>query len=154
MVLLCICCISCARQDVNVLSVEPQAFVTESGRMGVSLWFLVDGYKDTRTLELHSPDGIFAWNLNVDSTVYNGQEYIGSSNAVMPLGLALPEGQWSYTLVFRDGRTEEGIFEIPYRDVDGALERALGQKLPCFDPVSNLTVISDIPSNSMIQLGL
>ena len=104
---------SCARQDLKVFPVVSEAYETADGHNALSLWFdTTEGYKDAVALEIFSPGGLYTWHLQPRSEEYNGAVYTGSSDASMPAGLELPAGEWTYTLVFRDGRTYEGSFII------------------------------------------
>ena len=131
--------VSCNRSDINVVSTAVSPYVIKKdGRMGVAVYFNLEGYENASTLELHSPDG-FVWSLPVSESELSGLKYTGSADAVMPLGLDLPQGKWSYVLIFKDGRTDEGTFEISYTDKEGALERAGSEA--GFDAISNLNVL-------------
>ena len=110
--LLLLLCVSCERDTIKASSVVSDSFVTTDGREAVSLWFVLEGYTDAQRLEIRSPSESLTWSLPVSTEDYEGRQFTGSSDAVMPLGTSLPEGRWSYTLVFRDGRTLEGVFDI------------------------------------------
>lgn len=104
---------SCAREDLRVFPAVSQAYKTPDGHNALSLWFdTSDGYKDCVALEISSPGGLYTWHLEPRSQEYEGATYTGSSDAAMPAGLELPAGEWTYTLVFRDGRTYQGSFSI------------------------------------------
>lgn len=104
---------SCARQDVKVFPVVSQAYKRADGHNALSLWFdTSDGYKDAVALEIFSPGGLYTWHLEPRTQEYEGASYTGSSDAAMPAGLELPAGEWTYTLVFRDGRTYQGSFSV------------------------------------------
>jgi len=112
LILILLLCVSCERDSIKASTVVSNTFVTAEGREAVSLWFALDGYTEAQRLEIRTPDKSLSWNLGVSTADFDGLVFTGSADAVMPLGLALPEGQWSYTLVFRDGRTLEGVFDI------------------------------------------
>lgn len=112
LILLLLLCVSCERDTVKASSVVSESFVTREGREAVSLWFVLEGYTDAQRLEIRSPSDSLTWSLAVSTAEYEGRVFTGSSDAVMPLGTSLLEGQWSYTLVFKDGRTLEGVFDI------------------------------------------
>ncbi len=104
---------SCAREDLKVFPAVSQPYVSTDGHNSLSLWFdTSDGYKDAVALEIRSPQGEYTWHLEPLTAQYKGATYTGSADASMPAGLPLPKGQWTYTLVFKDGRTYEGSFEI------------------------------------------
>lgn len=104
---------SCAKQDLKVFPVVSQAYETEDGHKALSLWFdTSDGYRDAVALEIYSPGGLYTWHIQPRTQEYNGATYTGSSDASMPAGIELPAGEWTYTLVFKDGRTYEGSFTI------------------------------------------
>jgi len=112
LILILLLCISCERDSIKARTVASSTFVTQEGREAVSLWFALDGYTEAQRLEIRTPDGSLSWNLGVSTQDFEGSVFTGSADAVMPLGVSLPSGQWSYTLVFRDGRTLEGVFDI------------------------------------------
>lgn len=105
-------CVSCYRDEIDVKSVLAEPSVLDNGRDVLGVWLLAEGEATAKRLELRSPDSAFLWSLDVYTKEMNGQKYTGSANAFMPLGVSLPEGRWSYTLIFEDGRTSEGKFDI------------------------------------------
>lgn len=113
LILILIFLCSCSRQDLKVFPAVSQPYQTSDGHNAISLWVdTADGYKDAVALEIFSPDGEYTWHLEPRTAQYKGTTYTGSSDAAMPAGIALPQGKWTYTLVFKDGRTYEGSFEI------------------------------------------
>ena len=112
LILILLLCVCCERDSIKATTTVSNTFVTEEGREAVSLWFALDGYTEAQRLEIRTPDKSLSWNLGVSTSDYEGRVFTGSADAVMPLGVSLPKGQWSYTLVFKDGRTLEGVFDI------------------------------------------
>ena len=111
LILIAVC--SCARQDLKVFPAVAEPYLTSDGHNALNLWVdTADGYKDAVALEVFSPDGEYTWHLQPRTADYKGATYTGSADAAMPSGLSFPKGQWTYTLVFKDGRTYEGSFEI------------------------------------------
>ena len=112
LILILVLCVCCERDSIKATSVVGRSFTTSDNRQAVSLWFGLEGYNEAQRLEIRSPGEDFTWSLPVSVADYEGRQYTGSADAVMPPGVSLPAGQWSYTLVFRDGRTLEGVFEL------------------------------------------
>lgn len=111
-ILVLLLCVSCERDSIKATSTVAQSFVTADNKTAISLWFSLEGYTDAQRLEIRSPNDEFTWSLAVKTADYAGRVYTGSSDAVLPTDVTLPQGQWSYTLIFRDGRTLEGVFEL------------------------------------------
>lgn len=90
-----------------------------------------------------SPDGTLSWTFAPETVSYEGVEYYGSSNLMMPSGVVLPIGTWSLDVLYSDGRTLNLSFDVSYRDMEGAVERSQAPEaeLPFFDAPSNLTVL-------------
>lgn len=112
LILILLLCVSCERDSIKATSTVAHSFVTSDDKTAISLWFTLDGYTDAQRLEIRSSNDEFTWSLAVKTADYAGRVYTGSSDAVMPSDADLPQGQWSYTLIFKDGRTLEGVFEL------------------------------------------
>ena len=112
LILVLLLCVSCERDSIKATSTVANTFVTSENKTAISLWFSLEGYTDAQRLEIRSPNDEFTWSLAVKTADYAGRLYTGSSDAVLPSGVVLPKGQWSYTLIFKDGRTLDGVFEL------------------------------------------
>lgn len=153
---------SCHKGDFSASQIIPQPYiiapngddaaedtlVAELGSvpsMGLSLYVRLSVPSNDGGLQMvvASPDGSLSWTFAPETVSYEGVEYYGSSNLMMPSGVALPVGTWSLDVLYSDGRTLNLSFDVSYRDVEGAVERSQAPEaeLPFFDAPSNLTVI-------------
>ena len=73
----------------------------------------------------------------------DGADYLGSSDIGMPLGTALPEGQWSLDILYKDGSKVSRTFEVNYGDVEKALVHFAEADTDeaWYDSAENLTVL-------------
>lgn len=154
---------SCHKGDFSAFQIIPQPYIiAPSGddaaedvlgdelggvpSMGLSLYVRLSvPSNDGGGLQMvvASPDGSLSWTFAPETVSYEGVEYYGSSNLMMPSGVALPIGTWSLDVLYRDGRTLNLSFDVSYRDVEGAVERSQAPEaeLPFFDAPSNFTVL-------------
>lgn len=153
---------SCHKGDFSASQIIPQPYIiAPSGddaavdalgdelcgvpSMGLSLYVRLSVPSNDGGLQMvvASPDGTLSWTFAPETVSYEGVEYHGSSNLMMPSGVVLPIGTWSLDVLYSDGRTLNLSFDVSYRDMEGAVERSQAPEaeLPFFDAPSNLTVL-------------
>ena len=140
--------VSCHKGEFSVSQVLAQPYVVASdvsciGDMGLSLYVMASiPSLDGLTMVVTDPASNLIWSFSPSKVEYEGAVYYGTSDILMPQGSFLPTGAWSLEIRYKDGRTLNFSFEVSYRDIEGAMERAEGSgELPVFDSSSNLTVI-------------
>lgn len=131
---------SCYKENFSVNFIHPQAFITQSGQMGISFYVQAVLPKEGTKCEITSPDGVLTWTVNLKNVRKDAVSYYGSSDIMMPDLNVLPCGTYSYVIICKDGRTSEGTFNIQY-DATDVLERTSATEKPFYDELSHLTVI-------------
>ncbi len=136
--------VSCTKSDFSVDDVHVQPYITQGNQMGLSVFFLTKA-KDPSSIQMSvkDPSGNLSWSMDVTKVQYDGSDYYGSSEIAMPYGVALPVGDWSADLLYKDGSTRTITFNVSYSDKEGALQRFYSRdsEVSWFDVDSNLTVL-------------
>ena len=136
---------SCHKGEFSVSQVMAQPYIVSSDSpgtfdMGLSLYVSASVPSlDGMSMVVTDPSSNLTWSFAPSSVQYDGTTCYGTSDIMMPHGSMLPEGSWNLEILYKDGRTLDLSFDVSYRDVEGALERA--EELPAFDSISNLTVL-------------
>ncbi|MCR4676417.1 MAG: hypothetical protein K5634_04210 [Sphaerochaetaceae bacterium] len=131
--------LSCSKSELEISTHYAQPFIiSEDSRMGISIYVKAnDEPTSFKEMTVKDPTGQFEWTLPAEAAEFEGSLFLGSADAVMPLGVDLPQGEWSLRLVSKDGRVCNYTFHVSYKDPQGALERTASG----YDELSNLTVI-------------
>ena len=136
--------VSCSKAEFTVSSIQAQPYVCQDGRMGLSVYVLAsDDDENSVQFTLKDPSGNLSWTYGARRLEVDGADYLGSSDIGMPLGTALPEGQWSLDILYKDGSKVSRTFEVDYGDVEKALVHFAEADTDeaWYDSAENLTVL-------------
>ena len=136
--------VSCSKVEFTVNSIQAQPYVCQDGRMGLSVYVLAsDDDENSVQFALRDPSGNLSWTYGARRLEVDGADYLGSSDIGMPFGTALPEGQWSLDILYKDGSKVSRTFEVDYGDVGNALIHFAEADTDeaWYDSAENLTVL-------------
>ena len=136
--------VSCSKAEFSVTSVRVQPYVCLDGRMGLSVYVIAsENDENSVQFSLRDPSGNLSWSFGATKVKLDNADYLGSSDICMPMGIPLPEGQWSLDVMYKDGSKVSRTFEVDYGDVEDALEhfRDADSDNAWYDSSENLTVI-------------
>lgn len=136
--------ISCSKAEFTVSSVQVQPYVCQDGRMGLSVYVRASESEEKSVqFSLRDPSGNLSWSFGASKVILDGVDYLGSSDICMPMGIPLPEGQWSLDVMYKDGSRISRTFEVEYGNAEAALEhlKEADTEVPWYDSAENLTVL-------------
>lgn len=86
-------------------------------RMGMALYIRTSLDEDENPLSMvvASPDGVLVWSFTSSCVTHDGVMYAGSSDICMPMGVKLPEGEWTLDVALPDGREFSEKFDLIYK---------------------------------------
>lgn len=86
-------------------------------RMGMALYIQtsLDEEENPLSMAVASPDGVLVWSFTSSCVTYEGAMYAGSSDICMPMGVKLPEGEWTLEVALPDGRELSEKFDLIYK---------------------------------------
>ncbi len=133
---------SCRREEVNIDQFLVHPYVKKDSTMGLSV-FVISNIDDEDSLKMQitDPTGSLVWYFEPERIIKSGVTYMGSSRVAMPTGALLPQGEWKFLLMYKDGRSIDRKFTVFYKDVSGLLERSSSSNSVFFSTMSNLTFL-------------
>ena len=123
--IVCFFSLSCRREEVSISQFLVQPYVKKDTGMGMSVYIICNiNDEDKLKMQITDPSGDLVWFFEPERIINSGVTYLGSSAVLMPLGSLLPQGEWTFRLMYLDGRSLERKFTVSYRDLDNLLERS------------------------------
>lgn len=105
--------VSCRREELSIRNCEVKTVEDEDGVTYLEVLLSADIPDISHTkMTVKDPSGDLLWSVKPEKITFDGMTYTGNLNIAIPKGFAVPSGQWSVELVYKDGRTVSRTFSL------------------------------------------